>query len=50
MDKARKGQSTRKPPAPSDSHDALDAWIRDEVDQSQMRQWIANAGSVPGWT
>ena len=133
MDKARKAQSTRKPPDPSDSHDVIDAWRRsqmpdlqpivegldriirdtlsdlqyavkwkkayygvpdqgwvielvaydvsvnivflggadfasppplgdsdrsryvkvrswDEVDEAQTRQWIRDAGSVPGWT
>lgn len=28
MDKARKGTSNRKPPAPSDSHAEIDGWMR----------------------
>ncbi|MGE3619494.1 MAG: DUF1801 domain-containing protein [Acidimicrobiia bacterium] len=28
MDKARKGESTRKPPVPSDSHADIDEWMR----------------------
>ena len=28
MDKARKGESTRKPPAPSESHAEIDDWMR----------------------
>ena len=28
MDKARKGESTRKPPVPSDSHAEIDDWMR----------------------
>lgn len=35
MDKARKGQSTRKPPDPSDSHDAIDAWLRSQMPDLQ---------------
>jgi hypothetical protein len=132
MDKTRRGQSSRKPPDPSESHDVIEAWMRSqmpdlqpivegldrlvrdtlsdlqyavkwkkayygvpdqswviamvaydvsvnivflggagfdsppplgdsdrsryvkvrswgEVDEAQMREWIENAGSVPGW-
>ena len=28
MEKMRKGESTRKPPVPSDSHDEIDDWMR----------------------
>lgn len=28
MDKARKGESTRKPPVPSESHDEVGDWLR----------------------
>jgi hypothetical protein len=28
MDKARKGESTRKPPTPADSHAEIDDWMR----------------------
>lgn len=35
MEKARKGQSTRKPPDPSESHDVIDAWIRSQMPDLQ---------------
>ena len=35
MDKARTGLSTRKPPAPSDSHDVIDAWMRSQMPDLQ---------------
>ena len=42
MEKARKGQSTRKPPDPSESHDVIDAWIRSQIPTSSR--------SSRGWT
>lgn len=35
MDKARRGQSTRKPPEPSESHDVIDAWMRSQMPDLQ---------------
>ena len=35
MDKARSGQSTRKPPEPSESHDVIDAWMRSQMPDLQ---------------
>ena len=35
MDKARKGQSTRKPPDPYDSHDVIDAWLHSQMPDLQ---------------
>jgi hypothetical protein len=35
MDEARRGQSTRKPPEPSESHDVIDAWMRSQMPDLQ---------------
>jgi hypothetical protein len=35
MDKARKGQSSRKPPDPSESHDVIEAWMRGQMPDLQ---------------
>ncbi len=35
MDKTRKGQSTRKPPDPSDSPDVIDTWLRSQMPDLQ---------------
>lgn len=35
MDKARRGQSTRKPPEPSESHDVIDGWMRNQMPDLQ---------------
>ena len=35
MDKARRGQSTRKPPEPSESHDVIDGWMRSQMPDLQ---------------
>jgi hypothetical protein len=35
MDKTRRGQSSRKPPDPSESHDVIEAWMRSQMPDLQ---------------
>ena len=41
MDKARKGESTRKPPVPSDSHEEIDDWMKRVMPDLQpiVKRW-----------